>query len=345
MDEFGGGWGDCVWVFKKNSNKKNDFFIENCDNYRKMTMNDSDLIKNMPVFVQAKEWLVVVTSHGYKKLTKLDAWRLNDEGAARATRIQDSVRNKHRAMGSAVRAGQWRDFDAVEVHGETASMFLDLYNEITINHAFGPAVESPTVEPTVESPTVETPPEAAWVRNKFKRVCNSFRLGCDCFHVDAGKTCSFAHSIEQLRGGVVACNFGAACYRWKGHERPCECLHPGETIEQLVERLELMTELPEQVKCLVPVAAAVTVSTKAAYAIECEELKNMLYVKQAMVAELQAMVDELTKRNVNLEHQLELEHQRQLEFEGYRVPLFLRGAGLIDSTQHLKINIPIALLD
>lgn len=304
-------------------------------------MNDSDLIKNMPVFVQAKEWLVVVTSHGYKKLTKLDAWRLNDEGAARATRIQDSVRNKHRAMGSAVRAGQWRDFDAVEVHGETASMFLDLYNEITIKQTVeATQEEEPLVEDAVaptQAPLVE---DAAWVRNKFKRVCNSFRLGCDCFHVDAGKTCSFAHSIEQLRGGVVACNFGAACYRWKGHERPCECLHPGETVEQLVERLELMTELPEQVKCLVPVAvAAVTVSPKAAYAIECEELKNMLYVKQAMVAELQALVDELTKRNVNLEHQLELERERALE--GYRVPLFLRGAGVIDSTQHLKINIPV----
>jgi hypothetical protein len=318
---------------KKNSNKKNDFFIENCDNYRKMTIDDSDLIKNMPVFVQAKEWLVVVTSYGYKKLTKLDAWRLNDEGVARATRIQDSVRNKHRAMGSAVRTGQWRDFDAVEVHGETASMFLDLYTEITIKHVFGPTVESPTVEATQEEPT----PEAAWVLNKFKRVCNSFRLGCDCVHVETGKTCSFAHSVEQLRTGVVACNFGATCYRWKGHDRPCECLHPGETVDQLVDRLGLMTELPmvtvapKEVVMPTAVTQPKVVTVKGAYAIECEELKNALFAQHAKV-------DELTKRNANLEHQL----------EGFRLLLVrqerdLRDAGLIQSTQHLKINVPVCI--
>ena len=62
--------------------------------------------------------------------------------------------------------------------------------------------------------------------------------------------------------------------------------------------------------------------------------------EQVAFLEKQGMTESeyLTKRNANLEHQL----------EGFRLLLVrqerdLRDAGLIESTQHLKINVPVCI--
>ena len=68
-----------------------------------------ELIKNMPDFVQAKKWLVSAALCPNTKRNELNSW------VALASKSQDGLKNKHRALARAVREGRWRDFDMIDV--------------------------------------------------------------------------------------------------------------------------------------------------------------------------------------------------------------------------------------
>ena len=85
----------------------------------------------------------------------------------------------------------------------------------------------------------------SWVQHKHKRVCCSFKDGTSCPHHEKGRECFFAHSKEELQSSIMMCGYGASCYKRYHYSNPCECQHPGETIDDVIERLHLQKPLPE----------------------------------------------------------------------------------------------------
>jgi len=77
---------------------------------------------------------------------------------------------------------------------------------------------------------------------RFRHVCRTFRTGEECKGGHLGR-CDFAHSVEELKRGVRNCWRGDSCNRCY-HGFQCEALHPGESIYELIERLNLVKELP-----------------------------------------------------------------------------------------------------
>ena len=253
-------------------------------------------IKNMPVFVQEKEWLATVASIGYKRISKLTPW------SGWTERMRDALRNKHRALGEAVRKQLWRDFDIIDITATEKECFEQLWKEVQAQEANAQEMKAQEVQAQemkaqeVQAQTQdETADKPVWETNRYRRVCNSFRTGEPCIHMAQGKTCFFAHSIEQLKCGVIQCAYGDKCYRKEhGHHRPCECLHPGETVEELVDRLNLVIPLP--LVCEEPVQKTTQETEQKAeqgktikriYATEAEELRNMLFAANREIAVLQ----------------------------------------------------------
>ena len=188
------------------------------------------VIENMPVFLAGKEWLVEMATVGYRTLTKLPAWQTTE------ARIQNAVRNKHRALNQAASNGQWRDFDAIELTDVEEDLYHTLRQQVMDQEAklleqAASTAESRTEEQKEHLQMLAARAKAAmrceecagaedqhpvdlrpkWERHKYSQVCQMFTWGGECPHQAGGKVCNYAHSVEQLRQGVASCQFGAGC--------------------------------------------------------------------------------------------------------------------------------------
>lgn len=84
----------------------------------------------------------------------------------------------------------------------------------------------------------------------------------DSFGICSRKSCSYAHSLQELR--FASCNFGDGCYRQFDNDRICTFKHPSETIDEYYTRigkkvpyLPLETEKKEVVTKLADVSPIV----------------------------------------------------------------------------------------
>ena len=242
--------------------------------FRRMAMNASiELIKNMPAAMQAKKWLVMASVCPNAKRDDLESW------GTLSRKAQECLKNKQRALARAAREGRWRDFDMIDV-SDQEHVFCEM--AVVIDEAINASTKlgSTSTVANAQSDTQHSFEEPKWVSRRWSRVCNCFKIGGACPH--EGKVCSFAHSVEQLASGIKKCVHGSKCYHWlrksdcRQGERPCECLHPKETVEDLIDRLELVKELPAVCTPVCQKSPTQT-SVKSVYATESEQLKNMLF--------------------------------------------------------------------
>jgi len=171
------------------------------------------------------------------------------------------VRNKHRALGQAVRALEWHEFEAAAEMPETIESAMRKLSEAVVAaretvavaefDAAAQRAEEGYAKQAGEEKAVEedTLPQSRWQDKKWSRICKSFLEGTECPHEAAGRYCSFAHSVEELEKGLKICGWGRSCNRKHGL-RPCCCRHPGtnssfETADEVVARMNLAKELPK----------------------------------------------------------------------------------------------------
>jgi hypothetical protein len=98
---------------------------------------------------------------------------------------------------------------------------------------------------------------------------------------------------------------------------PCECLHPGEDVNDVIARLELVQELPAVCEPVArepvarePVAREYVMDeqckkTKTVYATEAEQLKNMLFETHMLLFEKDQELAEKTREIEQLRKEMD----------------------------------------
>ena len=252
------------------------------------------LLKNMPDFVYCKKWLAFAAMCTAKQRKLLQSYNLLDD------KDQNIIQNKCRALNRSIRDENWRDFDMIDISDAHVTVLTDMANSFIASVPDVGLSQTEVIatsgDAIVEEPDDAIVEEPMWVSRKWSRVCRCFQIGGKCPH--EGKTCSFAHSVEQLSTGIKQCAHGDQCYHWcYKHECrhgaiPCECMHPGEDVYDVISRLELAQELPLVSEPVVsepvvsePITDEQYKKTKTVYATESEQLKNMLFEMHMLLFE------------------------------------------------------------
>ena len=201
-----------------------------------------------PAFAADYIWLAKCAQVGWRTLRGLDAYTTASE------KTKMLIGSKHRALVSAFRAGDWREFVAAAQLDEEITKAFEVLAEAIDQKAAASAASQvhmtclpcEAVEKTGQSNDKEN--------KKYSRVCNSLITGEECPY-GLGK-CNFAHSFEELDTNLRACSFGRNCYRYHHKEdaphRTCCARHPVaeglETTQHVINRLKLVKELPEKIE-------------------------------------------------------------------------------------------------
>ena len=281
------------------------------------------LLKNMPEFAIGKKWLAysaLCTSKQRRKIPSFNMLCVKD---------QNIIRYKCMALNRAIHNENWRDFDMIEISDAHKAVLVDMAKSfIELVSGSPDACDSIHEDGGVSENESDASDvyEPVWVARKWSRVCRCFQIGGKCPH--EGKTCSFAHSVEQLTAGIKHCVNGDRCYHWcNKHEcrsgaMPCECLHPGEDVNDVIARLELVQELPAVCEPVArepvarepvarePVAREFVMDeqckkTKTVYATEAEQLKNMLFETHMLLFEKDQELAEKTREIEQLRKEMD----------------------------------------
>ena len=261
------------------------------------------ILKNMPNI--ESRWLACAGMCKTKDIQNMKCFN------TLSTKEQNMIMNKYRAARRAVLTEKWGDLSMITIcdahkdifmemssafmnqdqNGETLLELLSSSNE-DVGTDEKCADEKCADEKCADEKCADEQTQPVWYHKRWARVCRCFQNGGLCPHQSQGKICSFAHSIEQLMSNVQTCPYGKNCYHWCSKsecgdgKRPCERLHPGETVSDLVNRLELQVSLPDKCVEHIPV--------KARLATESEDLKNLLFKAQAHLIAVHTRLSEET---------------------------------------------------
>jgi len=262
----------------------------------------STSIQNMPAFMLELEWLVIVTTFGYKRLRTLPSW------ATLSTKLSLIVRSAHRALGDASRSQNWRDFQfaASAMSPECIAAMAALHQDFQTVEVVVEEVEVEEEEVEVEEVEVEEVEVVEEVAKtlRFSRICKSFVDGTECPHEAVGRTCNFAHSIADLEKGVRTCQWSGRCNRMNG-ERPCCCRHRlvagFETTDQIIDRMNLVTELPRESAKVAKITHPVTWVEAAGVFKTIDDLRAQAEQDSETIAALRAKADQDADKIAELE--------------------------------------------
>lgn len=207
-------------------------------------MNVHDAIKNMPAWAQEYKWAINVAAYGFKMIKTLGPYVAKDL----SQRDTENFRNKHRALGTALKRNEWREF-VFALNDVDKTFFIELDGAIRTWQE----EKDVTAREQAERRRVQDDQHEEVLRKQRQedeetpcltctRLCSSFfSIGGVCDHEEKGFVCKFAHDLASFK--PRSCFNGSNCWHKDGK---CPYIHPNETKEALVKRLAPVRQVPEK---------------------------------------------------------------------------------------------------